>query len=266
MTAMNLIVQSDTKAAYLLTDTARYSPDGTVTGFASKVFVAYLRDGSHAAFATSGMVAQDRWLRHLQRGPLDTIENLLRSVPAAFRAIEAELISEGVPARCKDDSLNAIIALHDAASNAVRGYGISNNRRTFQTRPGNAPYGLRTLAPMRLHLTQYVGRPIPDNADPCRGRTWRAETGAAALVEAQRADCFGLEPETFIGVGGQAVLTKVSAAGVSQTMVAAWGDCRGRRIQTGGERRLSNRALRALHGFRPWPMPIITAEGCHARP
>ena len=122
--------------------------------------------------------------------------------------------------------MSAVVAVFDGERGEASGYAISND--TFLFPPGKAvPYRLQ---PVLKYLTRYRGQPFPRGADMCDPGRWDPHRDAAALIEAQRADDFGLEGSTFVGVGGRAILTTVSAAGVEHQVVTAWGDRAGRQI------------------------------------
>ena len=101
MTAMNIIVQAKAGAAYLLTDTTAYTPDGVVRAFHPKVLTLAIGAKSFAAIATTGMSAQPAWRRRLADQWTNSVDDVLRALPGAFRDVECELKSLRRAARQK---------------------------------------------------------------------------------------------------------------------------------------------------------------------
>ncbi|WP_267394987.1 MULTISPECIES: hypothetical protein [unclassified Sphingomonas] len=247
MTAMNLIVQPRAGGAYLLTDTACYRQDGKVVDFRSKVLAVVAQRRFSVAIATTGMaMQQDHLRRHLAGTRAITAAAFFASYPAIFRHVEAELIDAGVPERCGSGHMSAVLALYDHETDTVSGYGISNDRSLFTTAPMAKPYQPYSLQPLRKYLTRYAGTPILPGTDMSDPQQWSPSRDSAALIEAQRADDFGLAPNTYPAVGGQAVLTTVDASGVRQRTVVAWADRLGRPIRRGPMRGVLARGRAAL--------------------
>lgn len=225
---MNLIVQPRSGAAYLLTDTATYGPDGKVGYFRSKVLALSVSGRVSAALAVSGAGgAISLYEAHFRTLHAEDAESLLSAVPRIFREVKATLEARGVA-----DNIYAVVALFDHFTGQPSGYVIGSDNSLF-------PMGLYrsgTLQPVRKYLTRYAGRPIPPDRDICDPRQWNPKIEGAALIEAQRDDLFGLPPTTFAAVGGQAILTRVSAEGIDQQILCAWPDRRGEEIDARGDR------------------------------
>ena len=258
MTAMNIIVQAKAGTAYLLTDTAAYTPDGVVRTFHPKVLTLAIGSKSFAAIATTGMSAQPAWRCRLADQRAESVEDVLRALPEAFRDVECELKASGAAEDCGTGHMSAVVAVFDGERREASGYAISND--TFLFPPGKAvPYRLQ---PVLKYLTRYRGQPFPRGTDMCDPRRWDPRRDAAALIQAQRADEFGLEGGTFVGVGGRAILTTVSAAGVEHQVVTAWGDCAGRQIDRSLDQRSSFLGrLRQQWRMTMQPrMPTLTLE------
>ena len=227
MTAMNIIVQAKAGAAYLLTDTAHFNPDGTVGQFAPKVLSLRAAGRFSAAIATSGIAVQrNHFKKHLAELKPRSTSDLLSSIGPMFRITEQEIMAQGVPSVCGTSHMSAVVALFDHETNEASGYAISNQNSCFPT----GKYRPYTLAPILKYLTRYKGQPFPRGTDMCDPRKWDAVASAPALVEAQRIDDFGLADDLRAGVGGQAILTCVNEEGISHKIVAAWADRIGERI------------------------------------
>lgn len=227
MTALNLIVQRRARAAFLLTDTARYDRHGRVKGFGSKVLELRVAGRVSGAIATTGMTSQPFLERRLSELRAESVDALLPGIEKAFCETEADLIADGMPARCGMDWLAACVALFDQDAGRPWGYRIANNRLLFPLSEYPAPYKLR---PCERSLTRCADDG-PHGVDVRDPRQWNPERDGAALLEAQRADLFGIEPDTYHGVGGEGILTRVDVAGVTSKRLVAWPDRVGRRIE-----------------------------------
>jgi len=259
---MNIIVQAKAAAAYLLTDTAGYAEGGTVVQFRPKVLALDIGSGSFAAVATTGMPSQSYLRQRLLNHRANRVEDLLRALPAMFRDIERDLRGDGVPEACGTAHMSAVVAVFDSERGVASGYAISNDFSLFP--PGKAvPYRLQ---PVLKYLTRYRGQPFPRGTDMCDPRRWNPQRDAVALIEAQRADDFGLEGNTYGGVGGRAILSTVSATGVEHQVITAWADRIGQKIDRSRDDRpsLSERLRRRGRQRILPPMPRIRLEPVRA--
>lgn len=225
MTALNLIVQQRAQAAYLLTDTACYS-FGTVVGFTNKVIAFDFGPEGCAAMAVSGIAHNEHFLARISPVP-QSLGSFLAELPDIFRDVERALEAAGKPAKVGTRNIAVALAVFDRHQARATGYAISNNTVSLP----------RTYGPYRLHrmpkplLTPCERDPIPEGTDISDPRQWDVEREAGPLIEAQRAEPFPDRDQPYIGIGGQAILTRVSAAGIEQRLIRTWPDRIGSRIK-----------------------------------
>lgn len=225
MTALNLIVQQRAQSAYLLTDTACYS-FGTVVGFTNKVIALDFGPEGSAAMAVSGIAHNEHFLSRISHAP-QSLSSFLAELPDIFRDVERALEAAGKPAKVGTRNITVALAVFDRHQARASGYAISNNTISLP----------RTYGPYRLHrmpkplLTPCERDPIPAGTDISDPRQWDVEREAEALIEAQRAEPFPGRDEPYIGIGGQAILTRISAAGIEQRLIRTWPDRIGSRIK-----------------------------------
>lgn len=226
MTAMNLIVQAKAGAAYLLTDTARFRRGGIVDEFHPKVLPISIAGRPCGAIASSGMVSRGEFIEVLSKLPARSVGELIEAFPEVFHQVEQLQIKRKMPERCGSGHLSAVLAVYDPFTGSPRGFTISNDNMLFPL----AKYRRYTLQPTLKYLTRFVGQPFPRGTDMCDPRQWNPASQAAALIEAQRLDLFGIEPDTYHAIGGEAHLTRIDATGLSVSVVRSWPDKIGRRI------------------------------------
>lgn len=251
MTAMNIVVQSRVASAFLLTDTARYREDGSIERFAPKVFAVECKGRYSAAIATTGMISRDYWLRAIPSINAQDAESFLRAIPTVFRSLEAAMVADRLPEACGSSHLSAVVAIFDHDTQHAEGYAISNDRSLFQTGPGEKPYHPFELCPVRKYLTRFAGRPFASNVDVCDPDQWDPESESASLIEAQRVDHFDFGGCSHAAVGGQAMLTRIDAQGVRQSIIKAWGDRRGATIDPFSREDLGYRVRTAVRQITP---------------
>lgn len=213
MTAMNLVVQEAAKAAFLLTDTASIRPEtGQVICFEPKVTAVQIGDAAFAAVTSTGRMFARHLQPFLREIRASSLADFARAIPEAFRAAELLSIDEG-----GSGSMAAAIAAYDAKRGRAHGFVIGNDRTLFSTL--YTPY---RAVPATKHFTDFVPDydQIADKVDFCDPLQWHPSEDGIALLEAQRADPF---PFGY-GVGGEAVLTRVSAEGISHKTLKAWPD------------------------------------------
>lgn len=227
MTAMNIIVQARAKAAFLITDTASYGRDGTIAEFRSKAVPVSIGGRRIGAIAATGMGGQDYFVFHaLRRLKPQSLLELLSNWPRVFREIEQEMVGRGHEEQGGTGHMSMVIAAYDHDAKQPVGYAISNDNMIFPAQ-SYRPYSLQ---PVERYLTRFVGAPFPPSSDICDSRQWIPERDAIRLIEAQRADLFGLPGNQFYAVGGQAVLVRVDANGVHRQVLTVWPDRVGRKI------------------------------------
>ena len=225
MTALNLIVQQRAQSAYLLTDTACYS-FGTVVGFTNKVIALDFGPEGSAAMAVSGIAHNEHFLSRISPAP-QSLSSFLAELPDIFRDVERALEAAGKPAKVGTRNITVALAVFDRHQARASGYAISNNTISLP----------RTYGPYKLHrlpkplLTPCEHDPIPVGTDISDPRQWDVEQEAGPLIEAQRAEPFPGRDESYIGIGGQAILTRISAAGIEQRLIRTWPDRIGSRIK-----------------------------------
>lgn len=248
---MNIVVQSRAGSAFLLTDTARYREDGSVERFAPKVFAVEYKGRYSAAIATTGMISRDYWLRVIPSINAQNAESFLSAIPTVFRSLEAAMVADRIPEACGSSHLSAVVAIFDHDMQHAEGYAISNDKSLFQTGPGEKPYHPFELCPVRKYLTRFAGRPFASNVDVCDPDQWDPQSQSALLIEAQRADHFDFGGGSHAAVGGQAILTRIDAQGVRQSIIKAWGDRRGVPIDSSSRKDLGYRVRTAVRQIVP---------------
>ena len=232
MTAINCVVQED--AAYLFTDTAKYSADGIVLGFGPKTLECYFGPSivyappCKAVFAFSGVDVLPIATALLPRFGVTDMRSLFAIVPDFFYALDHAVKSlpadrlAGHPA-----SLSMLFAGYDDLS-----------RKPFAFAMGNEDSIFDTLIP------PFTPTPIEEYVQWCDeelfpGRTVKYSDGTSfdpiedgrTILEKQRFDLFGEAPNQFYGVGGQGILTKIDANGVNCRILTNWDDRVGERIK-----------------------------------
>ncbi|WP_333605976.1 hypothetical protein [Novosphingobium sp.] len=250
MTAMNLIVQERAKTAFLLTDTAYFDvASGAITAFGPKVHGIVIGEGAYAAVATSGRLFLRHMRPHLEAIRASTLREFLAAMPEAFRAAEAESLTEGGGGSCA-----AVIAAFDRAGRRAYGWGIGNNTMAFRARP-------YSLVPTKKYLTGFDEdkHPALADADFCDPECWNPMADGGRLLEAQREDDFDLSLGfSAPAVGGQAVLTRVDGAGISHITLKTWPDRVGCPIDlTKGDRLGWRDRLRAWRREKLRPVPTL---------
>ena len=225
MTAMNLIVQDRARAAFLITDTAGFDGQGNIISFQPKVIGLRLADG-FAAISTSGTWRVNSLiLSGLKRLRPRKIEELVAGLPGLV--IDADYQIRHVH-RDEKTSIAAVIATYAEATDRSQGFIIGNDNAVFEL----GKYRPFTLQPARKHLTRYAGEPIGHDIDVTRPMHWNPERDGAALLKAQRLDLSGQPGSEYAVIGGQGLLTSVSAAGIEHTVIKVWPDSVGRPIDT----------------------------------
>jgi hypothetical protein len=216
---MNLVVQERSRAAFLLTDTATYdNSDGKVSGFYPKVIGFRAGKRFHGAIATSGRFLVSYLRPHLCDVRASTPAEFLAALPSVMRATERDLVRDRA-----QGSWAATVALFDRRSGRASGYGIANMPALFA--PSCGPYSTHRIS---RYLTDAVeGFRVPDVCDP---RRWDPKRDGEALIEAQRADLFRFGEVRCPAIGGQAILTRVDAGGVSHHVLKRWPDRVGEHI------------------------------------
>ncbi len=247
MTAMNLIVQTGRSSAYLLTDTACFSSeDGRIEAFAPKVTGLSLQDGSFAAVTSAGRMFASHLRPHIAAMNVRRFSDLVAKLPDVFRAAEKASQDEGGAG-----PMAAVVAGFDQARKQPCGFVVGNDRSVF-----SALYTPYSLQRTRLHLTEYSRDfdSTADGIDFADNRSWNPESDGAALLKAQRADPFHFG----YGVGGQGILTRVDAQGISHTTLITWPDRLHQAITIERDDRLTiwDRA-RAWRRERTRPAPLI---------
>jgi len=213
MTAMNLVVQEKVGATYLLTDTAVYnSADGSIHSFWPKVTGVAIGEDGYAAVATSGGMFFNHIQPHIAEMKAPTLREFIDAFPAAFRAGERASRSEG-----GKGPMAAVVAVCNRRTGKAAGYGIANGTVLWGGR--YRPY---TMMQMSRHLTDFNPDHYPHlvHTEFCDPGCWNPERDGVALMEAQRADPF----DFGIGIGGQAILTRVDQSGITHKVIRAWGD------------------------------------------
>ncbi|MEV5020727.1 hypothetical protein MRBLMA1_000525 [Sphingobium sp. LMA1-1-1.1] len=247
---MNLIVQEQAKAAFVLTDTAYFDVlTGAVKAFGPKVHGIVIGEAAYVAVATSGRLFLHHVRPHLEAIRASTLREFLAAMPDAFRAGEADSLAEGGGGSCA-----AVIAAFDRAAGRAYGWGIGNNTMAFRARP-------YSLVPTRKYLTGFDEEKYPALADTEFGdpKCWNPAAQGVELLEAQRADDFDLSLGfSAPAVGGQAVLTRVDRDGINHTTLKAWPDRVGRPIDLGLGDRLGWRdRLQAFGREKLRPVPTL---------
>ena len=224
MTAMNLIVQQRAKAAFILSDTAATdNNDGRVISFIPKVIGLTVGIDAFVAVGTTGSLSVPYLTPHLREIRAATLPDFLEAVPQAFRAAERDVVADG-----GQGSVAAVLAVFDRRAERATGYVMGNDHRLFP--PSCRPYQLNRA---KKHLTDLDPARHLEliQADHCNPALWRPEKDGAALLQAQRSDPFEFAAGVHgSGIGGEAVLTRVDANGISHVTLKAWPDRAGRPI------------------------------------
>jgi hypothetical protein len=220
MTAANLVVRE--RAAYLLTDSATYRPDGTIIDLKPKVIAS---PELRVAIATAGVVwgTMDavirRWLG--MRRSSDEAASAIPMLIAMLRADrDADYRRRGVSMDEKAWPPQGVFRLVAATWSAERrrpeGYTACSR--------GWLPQG----------PTERFIQPPEDGGLDVYGADFDPERDGLALLEAQRGFV-----DAYAGhiVGGTAYLTTVSECGVTTTVLREWPDEIGRRIEPNRQQR-----------------------------
>lgn len=213
MTAMNAFARST--GAYLIADTARYRHDGTVVGFAEKVVTDARLRMMIGCCGRVGHYAEDRIERWLAAQP-DQLTAFARlsallceladdagehdaatgPIPDGIRLTVAWWADREARGRC------AIMASNDALAG------------------GAQPFALRDVGTMFM--------PALGDCNPWPGHSFDPEAEGLALAEHQRAVDFAAG---HTHVGGQAILYRVDANGITSRELCRWPDRIGRPIK-----------------------------------
>jgi len=222
MTAAHLIIGEC--AAYLLTDSATYRPDGTVIDLRPKVITSTeLRlavCGNGETWEAKPSLIK-RWLS--EQPSADAAIEALPSLVAILRAdFEALYARHGLPCPLHDSDawpprmFNLFVAIWSEGRQQPEGYAISSR--------GSAFYGYleKVLSGGVCRVKAHIQPPAELVFDPNH-----AERDGLALLEVQRR--YAMPDGTYI-VGGTAQLTTVNEAGVLTTVLRQWSDGIGQRI------------------------------------
>lgn len=210
MTAMN--IWRSGKAAYLLTDTAVYEPDGTLIAFTQKVVTISARD-FHVAIAMTGKLFPSAMHCELSRYTFTDLPAVLSALPDVLARIERG-IADPAP-------LGMVIASW-SPDEGPRARVLAN--------AGNgvfpAPYPAGKVCSVDYFLTGNGSHPVLARAGIVSDDI-DSELLAAEIIAEQRTD---RREEGYFAVGGTAYLTRVGAIGICGVKVAAWPDRIGERI------------------------------------
>jgi hypothetical protein len=223
MTAANLIVRE--RAAYVVTDTAVYRPDGVLLEFASKVFTSpRLRIAITGCGVTWGSkkAVIDSWM-----GAMVDEDRAVEAMPALtmtlWADLKAELRSRGVTVDPNAwpplNYFELIVAVWSERRQRAEGYAVASRGATFYP-------DIKVESGRVYQLAQRIQPPAELGDDPSLFDEDHAERDGLALLEEQRRYVDG---GRYL-VGGTAHLTTVSEAGVSRTVLREWPDEIGRRI------------------------------------
>ncbi|RSU58926.1 hypothetical protein BRX36_19875 [Sphingomonas sp. S-NIH.Pt1_0416] len=230
MTAMSMIVQPH--AAYFITDTAFYLGDGTVVSFGPKVHelnFGPLVGGAPAtaAFAMTGIITPQHVTDTLQRLGVTDLKGVWDALPSVIRQFSAALPNaHRAPGVGDDNTILLALAFWDHGTSRPYGYLIGNEHCEPVLKGQMEPF-------QPIAMKAYVMRRLTggfdgfDYDDPAQFDPIR---DAGALLDDQRDDPFQDTGERFTGVGGQGVLTEISAAGVRYHLLRTWPDKVGERI------------------------------------
>ena len=225
MTAANLIVQPH--AAYLITDTAAYLPDGTVTHFQAKAIELPFALMQPAAMCLTGNLFPQEIMPIVAKYG-NSASELVTNLPRILEAGERILDRRGLPR--DQQSIYMAVAAYDVASQRTYGAVIGNGDYIFA-----AGYTPRSIQYVRFHVSadhvQMVERlKLPQ--DPALGidyanpQQFNVERDAAVLLEQQRSE---VEEGRSI-IGGQGIVTRVDSNGPKSFAVCEWPDRVGERI------------------------------------
>lgn len=221
MSMANLIVQRD--AAYLMTDSGLFTPDGTILALGPKVLAVR---SQALAIATTGSLQAF------------VLASLIRSIPD-WETCEQEVFVRALPGVVRD---------------FYAGEGLDPDK--LPTEVFIALYSRRQGRPMGLSFITGFPSPLPDGEawklKPCLqalspgvdlreayGRDVRLREpsfvpwrDALPLVEAQRAvrEGWGFMPDGVSAVAGEITLTTVSAAGIECMALHTYADVEGERV------------------------------------
>lgn len=222
MTALNLVVQPRAGAAFLLTDTGVYGPDGRIAAFQRKTVEFSIGGRPSAVIATTGPSLAGVFLEsYASTLRPATVHELLTAFPQVFREIEQKLAARGVK-----KGFSALLAIYDHERRRPVGYGMSSCPNWL---PNSAIYSLQ---PVKKYLTDCARLPFDWETDVCDPRQWKPRSDGLVLLDAQRSDPFERSDGNggYHGVGGEAILTRVDADGVHHEVLKTWPDRIGRRI------------------------------------
>jgi hypothetical protein len=231
LTAINAL--STPQAAYMIADSAAYWDDGEIGGFESKVLtLPHLR----MALATSGKLEQ-RW--RVAKGLLKmaSFDDVIEQAPARLR----ELWDEGEFHDYRDQDEDAAFRLIVAGLSERTGQGAVYALATDE-QPGQTPFTF-ALAPIAITPSVHPDRLrkaklIDDNniAGGSPPEDWltrlidlQRELVHLPAGEVARAEDVA-EDEGQRTIGGHAVLTRIDANGITQTVVRRWNDSIGEKI------------------------------------
>lgn len=213
MTAMNAFARDD--AAWLIADTACYHHNGTILVFREKV----VTDASLAMLVgNSGRAGADiedvieRWMAGQpdQSAALANLPTLLRGL--ADDAADPDLSTAGqLP-----EGIRLSVAWWSSTLNEARSAIIAS---TPDLAGGAEPFVLRPIRTLFMPSLECV--------DPWPLHSFDPETDSAALAEYQRGVDHG---DGYSRVGGQMVLYRVDAQGITSREIRRWPDRIGRPI------------------------------------
>jgi hypothetical protein len=213
MTAMNVWTQPG--AAYLLTDSAFYTPDGKILAFGEKMID--VTGDFRAAMAPTGALLPHWLIEAVSDIDADSFGQFLSFLPSVLRRLEK---------RAPGDTMAmAVIGFHEGAQEPSA-YLLGNDHGAIPE-----PYVPYTVAEVAHHFSGCAHTAFDREVDFADPASFDPERDGLTLIEAQRRDPFEDVEGSPYRIGGHAILTRLDRGGITHKILREWPDVVGERIR-----------------------------------